>query len=103
MRFASAREAGLDEYKVGKIVDGYEDTLSPKEILALKLTDQVIGLAQPLGDAMKAELKKYYSDAEIVELTIGVALFLSMSKVLITLGLEPEEMATTVMPTPGSQ
>jgi hypothetical protein len=29
-------------------------------------------------------------------------LFLGMSKVLITLGLEPEGMDTTVLPTPGS-
>ena len=43
-----------------------------------------------------------YSDAEIAELALGVGLFLGMSKVLITLGLEPEGMDTTVLPTPGS-
>ena len=41
------------------------------------------------------------SDAEIVELALGVGLFMGMSKVLICLGLEPEEMQTTVVPTPG--
>ena len=71
-------------------------------MLALKLTDQVIGSGRPLSESLKQDLKKHYSDAEIVELTIGVALFMSMSKVLITLGLEPEEMATTVLPTPGT-
>ena len=43
------------------------------------------------------------SDAEIAELALGVGLFMGMSKVLITLGLEPESMETTVLPTPGSQ
>lgn len=33
---------------------------------------------------------------------MGVGLFLGMSKVLICLGLEPEQMETTVLPTPGS-
>ena len=33
---------------------------------------------------------------------LGVGLFLGMSKVLITLGLEPEDMPVTVVPTPGS-
>ncbi len=49
-----------------------------------------------------ALLRKHYSDAEIAELVLGVGLFMGMSKVLITLGLEPEQMDTTVMPTPGS-
>jgi alkylhydroperoxidase family enzyme len=47
-------------------------------------------------------LKKSYSEAEIAELALGVGLFMGMSKVLITLGLEPEQMDTTVLPTPGS-
>jgi hypothetical protein len=36
-------------------------------------------------------------------MALGVGLFLGMSKVLINLGLEPEDMPVTVMPTPGSQ
>jgi hypothetical protein len=44
----------------------------------------------------------HFSDAEIVELALGVGLFLAMSKVLINLGLEPEDMPTTLVPTPGS-
>ena len=47
-------------------------------------------------------LKRHYRDEEIVELALGVVLFMSMSKLLITLGLEPEEMDTTLTPTPGS-
>jgi hypothetical protein len=47
-------------------------------------------------------LSEHYSQEEIAELALGVGLFMGMSKVLITLGLEPEEMDTTVLPTPGS-
>jgi hypothetical protein len=35
-------------------------------------------------------------------MALGVGCFLGMSKVLIMLGLEPEEMPVTVVPTPGS-
>ena len=49
-----------------------------------------------------AQIKEQYSDEEIAELALGVGLFLGMSKVLITLGLEPASMETTILPTPGS-
>ena len=87
---------------VARIEDGYEDTLDEKKAVALLLTDDIIGLPGQLGDAQVALLAEHYSDAEIAELALGVGLFLGMSKVLITLGLEPERMDTTVLPTPGS-
>ena len=59
MRFAVARDEGLDEEHAG-LVD----------------------------------------DAEIAELATGVALFHGFSKLLITFGLEPEEMAIIVARTP---
>jgi alkylhydroperoxidase family enzyme len=87
---------------VAQIEDGYEDTLEEKETVVLLLTDDIIGSPGQLGDVQVAVLKEHYSDAEITELALGVGLFLGMSKVLITLGLEPEAMDTTVLPTPGS-
>jgi len=103
VRFDSARAAGLDEARVSLIEDGYENRLSEAEAAALQLTDAIIGLPQALPDDVQAALRRHYSEAEIVELALGIALFMSMSKLLITLGLEPEEMATTVTPTPGSR
>ncbi|MCY3794991.1 MAG: hypothetical protein OXG51_11555 [Gammaproteobacteria bacterium] len=101
MRFDSARAAGLNEERVGCIADGYETALEPAQVAALKLTDAIIGIPQPPADEMKQALKAHYSDAEIAELALGVGLFLGMSKVLINLGLEPEDMPVTVVPTPG--
>ena len=66
------------------------------------LTDALIGLPRPLPAALQAQLHKHFTDAELVELSLGVGLFLGMSKVLISLGLEPEEMPVTILPTPGS-
>ena len=38
--------------------------------------------------------------AQIAELGLGVTLFLALAKALITMGLEPEVMGRTVLPTP---
>lgn len=72
------------------------------ESAALQLTDEIIGLPGSLSAKSREALSHHYSPEEIVELALGVGLFLGMSKVLICLGLEPEEMSTTVLPTPGS-
>ena len=70
---------------------------------ALKLTDDIIGLPGRLSEEQISDIRQHYSDEEIAELALGVGLFMGMSKVLITLGLEPESMDITVIPTPGSQ
>lgn len=82
--------------------DGYQATLAPREASALALTDALIGDPSRLDEATRASLRDHFDSAEIVELMLGVGLFLGMSKVLITLGLEPDEMPVTVLPTPGS-
>ena len=76
--------------------------LDPAEAALLKLTDNLIGVPGLLTDEFKQVLRAHFSDAELVEVALGVGLFLGMSKVLITLGLEPEQMETTIIPTPGS-
>jgi alkylhydroperoxidase family enzyme len=48
----------------------------------------------------QAVLRGTFDEAELVELGIGLALFHGFSKMLIALGLEPEHMDTTVLPTP---
>jgi len=62
----------------------------------------LIGVPSAWSPELQTQLKAHFSDAQLVELTLGVGLFLGMSKVLISLGLEPEDMPVTVMPTPGS-
>lgn len=102
MRFAGARAEGLDESEIETIADGYEESaLSDAEIAALGLTDALIGPPRTLTDREKEALRAHFDDAQIVELSIGVGLFLALSKALIGLGLEPESMPVSVVPTPG--
>ena len=102
MRFDSARAAGLDEDKASLVEDGYAEHVSSEAAAALSLTDALIGLPKPLPADLQAQLRNHFTDAELVELSLGVGLFLGMSKVLISLGLEPDEMPVTILPTPGS-
>jgi alkylhydroperoxidase family enzyme len=102
VRFDSAREAGLDEHKASLVDDGYAEQLGAKEAAAVALADALIGIPQPLSPQLQERLRAHFTPAELAELTLGVGLFLGMSKVLITLGLEPEDMPVTVVPTPGS-
>jgi hypothetical protein len=48
----------------------------------------------------RAALQRHLSPAQIAELGLGVTLFLALAKALITMGLEPEVMDRTVLPTP---
>ena len=103
MRFESARVAGLSEEKIQEVKDGYEEVLDEKITAALLLTDQIIGASRPLEKKNTVLIKRNLTREERAETSLGVGLFMGMSKVLIALGLEPEEMETTLVKTPGSE
>ena len=64
------------------------------------MLDGIWRAAGPAGPALATDMRSEFDDAEIAELATGVALAHGFSKLLITLGLEPEEMATIVARTP---
>ena len=101
MRFAVARQDGLTEERAALIDDGYESAaaLSEAHKAVLALTDVMLAGGTPTA-ALTAELRRHYTEAQIVELGLGVALFHGVSKMLIVLGAEPAEMETTIAPTP---
>ena len=102
MRFDSAREAGLTEERIEQVQDDYQNKVTPREALALMLTDALIGDPGSLSDEQQQMLNAEFDAGERAELALGVGLFFGLSKVLVALGLEPESMPTTVLPAPGS-
>ena len=101
VRFDGARADGLTEDMVDLIRDGYEDSpLSDRHKVVLRYTDAY--LVDPGGRDrdLQERMTEMFSPAEIVELTLALAMFLGMAKVLISLGTEPESMDTLVIPTP---
>lgn len=96
-----AREQGLTEAQVDHIRDGYAALpLSRRDVAALRLTDAIISNPEVASPELQAALREQFSEPQIVELALGVGLFMALSKVMIVLGLEPENMPTTVLPTP---
>lgn len=102
VRFDKALGQGLGEEVVDDITDGYETSakLTDVEKAALKFTDALIHDPELLTGDAKAALQRHFTPAQIAELGLGVTLFLALAKALITLGLEPEQMDRTVLPTP---
>ena len=102
VRFDKAVGEGLDEAIVDDITDGYEtsDKLTEAEKAVLKFTDALIHDPELLTGDARAALQKHLSPAQIAELGMGITLFLALAKALITMGLEPEVMDRTVLPTP---
>lgn len=102
VRFDKAVAEGLGEAAVDDIADGYESSLrlTDAEKAVLKFTDALIHDPDLLTGDAKAALQRHLTPAQIGELGLGVTLFLALAKALITMGLEPEVMDRTVLPTP---
>jgi alkylhydroperoxidase family enzyme len=102
VRFDKALAEGLMEEVVDDITDGYEtsDKLSETEKAVLKFTDALIYDPDLLTGGASAALQRHLTPQQIAELGLGVTLFLALAKALITMGLEPEVMDRTVLPTP---
>ncbi len=102
VRFDKAVAEGLGEEVVDDITDSYQASakLTDTEKAVLVFTDALIHDPQLLTGDARAALQKHLTPAQIAELGLGVTLFLALAKVLITMGLEPEVMDRTVVPTP---
>lgn len=102
VRFDKAVAEGLDEAVVDDITDDYAAStrLTEQEKAALKFTDALIHDPQLLTGDARAALARHLGAEQIAELGLGVTLFLALAKALITMGLEPQAMDRTVLPTP---
>jgi AhpD family alkylhydroperoxidase len=99
LRFATARDEGLDEEAVDLIVDGYEATELPERWkVAIRLADALIADAR-LDDELRAALLDEFSPEQIVELTATITTAIAFSKAAVAFGA-PEEMPLMVVPTP---
>ena len=68
---------------------------------AVRRVEAAFGVGAAMPDAhTRALIRSHYSDARIFEPALGVGLFPGMSKVLVNLGLEPENTPVTLVPTP---
>jgi hypothetical protein len=76
--------------------------LSDRQKAALAFADAFLGASGPPTDQVRGTITDQFSNDELVELGIGLALFHGLSKVLVAVGCEPEQMDITELRTPGS-
>lgn len=97
-------QPGLGEEVIADVTDDYQTSgkLTDAEKAALRFTDALIHDPALFDDGARAALNAHFTPAQIDELGIGITLFLALAKALITLGLEPEQMERTVLPTPSA-
>jgi AhpD family alkylhydroperoxidase len=101
IRFAEARRQGLQEEHVAQVDDGWlESSLPDRHKTALRLADAFLLDPHGLTAEGRSALLAEFSPAEIVEMTVGLALFMGFSKITVILGREPVSMPTTIVPTP---
>jgi AhpD family alkylhydroperoxidase len=101
VRFDGARQAGLSEDLAAQIDDGFADSeLTDAHKAVIRYADVFLSDPAGLTPALRAEMLRHFSPAQIVELTAGLALFMGFSKIAVVLGQEPVSMPVTVIPTP---
>lgn len=89
MRYAGARHAGATEAKIAAIDDETSDLLSPRERVALRFAEKLAIDHHKVDDTLWAELRRHFSEAEIIELVAHTTLYIGWGRFNQILGLEP--------------
>ena len=82
-----ARKAGVSDEKIAALA-GWRDSkaFDAKERAALALTEGV--MACDVSDAVHAEVKRHFSDAEFVELSLTASFYAMVSRMLDAMRVE---------------
>jgi len=88
LRAREALDAGFDEDMQRRIARYESAGFSPEAVAALKLCDAIILRPAWADDALRGELRRHFSDAQIAELCLDVMKW-SQQKALVALRIEP--------------
>ena len=93
-------EGGLE--KVAEVLNWRDSKLfSPAERAALEYAERITYTDRQVDEALFAELKKHFTEAQLVELTAAIALENFRSKFNPTLGVEAQGFC--MVPTAGTK
>jgi alkylhydroperoxidase family enzyme len=70
--------------------------------VALDWADMLLVGGHVTDPTLEERMRQHFSEAEIVELTYAMGTFIGYGKQIMILGLEPEGLPLTVVPTPGA-
>jgi alkylhydroperoxidase family enzyme len=90
VRYAGARHAGATEAKIAAIEDESSDLLTPRERAALRFAEKMAVDHRKIDDAFWAELRRHFSEAEIIELAAHTTLYIGFGRLNEIIGIDPE-------------
>lgn len=94
LRLADAQDSGLDSDMESKI-DHYESSdLSERHKTALRLVDAFIWRPGDMSDALVAQAREHFTDAELAEILVDITKW-STQKIHVTLGTDGAEHLPT--------
>jgi alkylhydroperoxidase family enzyme len=88
-RYAGARHAGATEEKIAAIDDESSTLLSARERAAIRYAEKLAIDHHKVTDALWADLRRHFSEAEIIELTVHVTLYIGLGRFNEVIGLDP--------------
>lgn len=87
--YASARDQGLTDDMIAALPQFQQSELfTPAEKVALKFAEMMAGNHLAIGDSLMNELKRYYSEREIMALGWRIAIFVGYGRLVYATGLE---------------
>jgi alkylhydroperoxidase family enzyme len=89
VRYAGARHAGATEAKIAAIDDETSNLLTPRERAAIRFAERFAVDHLKIDDAFWSELRRHFSEAEIIELVAHTTLYIGFGRFNAILGLEP--------------
>ena len=89
MRGAVARQHGLDEQLVAKVADRNSDELAAPHQAAVRLADFLMTQPGEIDADLASELRRHFSDDQIVELTLDVMKW-NYQKIAVSLRVDAE-------------
>jgi alkylhydroperoxidase family enzyme len=72
--------------------DPADPCFDPIDRLVLRATDEIVRACGP-SDATFTELAQHFSHREIVELVLAVGFYMTMARLMITVGIDVDEAA----------
>jgi alkylhydroperoxidase family enzyme len=90
VRYAGARQAGLTEERIAALEHVESGPFTPRERAAIRFAEVMAVDHRRADDAFFGELRRHFTDAEIVELGVSIALNLGLGRFNAMLGIEPE-------------
>jgi alkylhydroperoxidase family enzyme len=89
VRYAGARHAGTTEAKIAAIDDETSDLLTPRERAALRFAEKLAVDHRKFDDALWADVRTHFSEAEMIELAAHITLYIGFGRFNEILRLDP--------------